>query len=473
MCVILHAKKKKHLRKDELLQAMKANSAGFFMAAIHPSDHSRTIIRTLDDKELLKFFDKVNEDDEIVCHCRIPSRGEKNLENVHGWEEDGILFSHNMTISSIDAMMTRVKWDGTDSEFFFRRIFIPYYRGLGDEAYKDGKLHEDLDNLVQFFAGTMNKFCFIMPDGNVLRYGTWVNEPDRKEGDDIAFWASNTTYKVYTPAWSSQKGGGSATVPGFRRNGYFGYDDDYDYVYDEDRHGYYPAAAAGAKGASKWTPSPQTSPEHLGKMLRNSLGDVCLLQIAMCHMAAAGYSEYRAALQREDLPADHDLEQDILEFMTCGLPRFMDDASLDVLFTSLQDVADARTKPEIDDAVGKLVENYAEAISEKFFAYGNHATVAPMWPTVIHIQEGKASFIREYGAWKASVGLTLDWDADAAEDFAVAFDHRKTRAGNWTAERIGAADLLGSPTMTDDDVLLGADRLLDRIRPALKAEDRK
>lgn len=468
MCVILHAKKKKHLKKEELLQAMKANSAGFFMAAIHPSDHTRTIIRTLDDKELIKFFDKVGEDDEVVCHCRIPSRGDKNLENVHGWEEDNILFSHNMTISSIDAMMTRAQWKGTDSEFFFRRIFIPYYRGLGDEAYKDGKFHEDLDNLIQFFVGTMNKFCFIMPDGNVLRYGNWVNEPNRKEGDDIAFWASNTSYKVYTPAWNSQKGGGTASVSGFCRSGYFGYDDDYDYAYDEDRHGYYPAAAVHTKGASKWTPSPQTSPEHLGKMLRNSLGDVCLLQIAMCHMAAAGYSDYRSALQREDLPADNDPEQDILEFMTCGLPRFMDDASLDVLFTSLQDVADARTNPEIGNAIDQLVENYAEAISEKFFAYGNHATVAPMWPTVKHIQEGKASFIREYGAWKASVGLTLDWNADAAENFAIAFDHRKSRAGNWTAERIDAVDLLGSPTMTTDDVLLGADRLLDRIRPALK-----
>ena len=467
MCVILHAKKKKHLKKEELLQAMKTNSAGFFMALIHPSDHSRTIIRTLDDKELIKFFDKAGADDEIVCHCRIPSRGDKNLENVHGWEEDNILFSHNMTITSIDAMMTRAQWKGTDSEFFFRRIFIPYYRGLGDEAYKDGKFHEDLDNLVQFFVGTMNKFCFIMPDGNVLRYGNWVNESDRKEGDDVAFWASNTTYKVYTPAWNSQKGGGTASVSGFCQYGYHGYGgyDDYDYDYEYDRR---LAKAAGAKGVSKWTPSPQTSPEHLGKMLRNSLGDVCLLQIAMCHMAAAGYSDYRAELQREDLSADNDLKQDILEFMTCGLPRFMDDASLDVLFASLQGVADARTNPEIGNAIGQLVENYAEAISEKFFAYGNHATVAPMWPTVKHIQEGKANFIREYGAWKASVGLTLDWNADAAENFAVAFDHRKSRAGNWIAERIDAVDLLGSPTMTDGDVLLGADRLLDRIRPALK-----
>lgn len=465
MCVILHAKKKKHLKKEELVQAMKANSAGFFMAALHPSDHTRTVIRTLDDKELLKFFDKTGEDDEIVCHCRIPSRGDKNLENVHGWEEDNIIFSHNMTISSIDSMMARAKWDGTDSEFFFRKIFIPYYRGLGDEAYKDGKLHEDLDNLVQFFVGTTNKFCFVMPDGNVLRYGNWVNEPTRKEGDDIAFWASNTSYKVYTPAWSSQKGGGTAPVSGFRQYGYYGYDDDYDY--DSYGSGYRPVAAKG------WTPSPQTSPEHMGKMLRDNLGDVCLLQIAMCHMAAAGYSDYRSTLQREGLPADQDLEQDIIEFMECGLPRFMDDTSLDVLFEALQAVADARTNPEIDDAVGKLVENYAEAISEKFFAYGNHATVAPMWPNVRHVQEGKAKFMREYGAWKATVGLTLDWDADAAEDFAIAFDHQKSRTGNWTAERISAVDLLGVPTMTTDDVLLAADRLLDRIRPELKAGDRK
>ena len=225
MCVICVAAKKRHIKEAEVLQAMKANPAGFFMAALHP-DGKRDVIRTLDQGEAVKFFeDKVGDDDAFVMHARIPSRGETSLANVHGWEIDGILFGHNQTISSIDDMMRRAEWKGTDSEFFFRKIFIPYYRELGEEAYKDGRLHPDLDNIVQHFCGASNKFCFVMPDNTVLRYGNWVNEPDRKEGDEIAFWASNTTYKVFEPAWPEKSG------PGFggKRDSAYAYGHGYDW----------------------------------------------------------------------------------------------------------------------------------------------------------------------------------------------------------------------------------------------------
>ena len=128
MCIIAHALKKRHMKREEVLEAMRVNPSGFFMAALR-ADGSKETIRTLEQKEAIAFFDdKVKDDDEFVMHARIPSRGAKSLDNVHGWESDGIYFMHNMTISTIDSMMTRVKWGGTDSEFFFRKIFIPYYR---------------------------------------------------------------------------------------------------------------------------------------------------------------------------------------------------------------------------------------------------------------------------------------------------------------------------------------------------------
>lgn len=228
MCVILHALKKKHMRRPEIVEAMRANSSGFAMFALRPNG-TRESIRTLDEKELLDFFDKkVKDDDEVAMHARIPSRGEKNLANVHGWEEDGVVFMHNMTITAIDDLMREDKWEGTDSEYFFRSMFMPLYRRWGSDAYKDGKLDPYLDKMVRFFVGHSNKFLFIMPDNRVLRYGNWVSEPSRKEGDQVAFFASNSTYKVYERTWSAPP----ARTAAAGRTSYLGvgYDDEADYL---------------------------------------------------------------------------------------------------------------------------------------------------------------------------------------------------------------------------------------------------
>ena len=172
MCVILHALKKKHVRKEEILQAMKANDAGFFMAALKP-DGGRETIRTLAQEDAVKFFDKeVGDDDAFVMHARIPSRGTKTLDNVHGWEQDGVYFCHNMTLSDLDDVMDEEKWKGTDSEFFFRKVFMPFYKALGKDAYKDGKFAEPLDRLVRIAVQRSNKFLFIMPDNGVRGTGT-------------------------------------------------------------------------------------------------------------------------------------------------------------------------------------------------------------------------------------------------------------------------------------------------------------
>lgn len=203
MCVILHALKKRHVTKDEILQAMKVNNAGFFGMALKP-DGSRRSIRTLSEDDFVKFFDETDSEDEFVMHARIPSRGLKTLDNVHGWEEDGVVFCHNMTLTELDEVMKDEKWDGTDSEYFFRKVFMPFYRALGDDAYKDGRLAEPLDRLVRIAIQRCNKFLFVMPDGRVLRYGSWVCEQDRKENGEIAFWASNSSYKVYKRAWGAQ-----------------------------------------------------------------------------------------------------------------------------------------------------------------------------------------------------------------------------------------------------------------------------
>ena len=206
MCIIIHALSKRHVRRSEIENSMDANPAGFFMETIRKRRGERPetkSVRTLDRDTLLRFFDAADKDDEIVFHARIPSRGETNVENVHGWTEDGITFAHNMTITSIDDMMKRANWNGTDSEFFFRKLFIPFFRGCGKSAYAGGKFCDEVHNFVQHFVGYSNKFVFIMPDGTVLRYGEWRNEPDRRTEDGkVAFYASNATYRP-EPAWNA------------------------------------------------------------------------------------------------------------------------------------------------------------------------------------------------------------------------------------------------------------------------------
>lgn len=484
MCVILHAKKKKHLTREELVQAMKNNNSGYFMAVLH-GDSTREIIRTLDDEELLKFFDKAKEDEELVCHCRIPSRGEKNLENVHGWEEDGILFSHNMTIAAIDDMMKGLGWKGTDSEFFFRRIFIPYFRGLGETAYKDGKFHPDLDAFVKHFVGYNNKFCFVMPDNTVLRYGQWINEPARKENGETAFYASNPSYVVYKPKWPETKGGQRGTVV----SGFSCHADDYDAR--SWWNGSYQTAGQGVQRRE----TEEEEAKRLGKMLRDEIGDLQLLQIALWHLAAEGYTEYRSVVTNEDGENVNSTfyETDQVDTtMRDSFPSFMTETSYDGLVDALTEAAtglsdidefvdadliDCGYEPEDiekitvkyrseleDDVITAFTVSYSESIARDFFAYGNGTKYLPTWPASHHIDNAIKDFRTDSAIWQRIHQLTLDWDADTVDQFPVAFDMCKSRQGNWSTHRVAPEDILVPETMVEDDALAALRVLFERVR---------
>ena len=191
MCIIAHTAKKQYMPRANVEQCMKSNSAGFFMAELR-QDGTRRTIRTLSQEDALKFFDECSPDNGFVLHARIPSCGETNLDNVHGWEQDGIIFMHNMTLRELDGMMKEDGWKKTDSEYFFRNIFMPLFNVFGKDAYRDGKLNPYIDKLVKFFAGSTNRFLFIMPDNVVLKYGTsgWTKD----FGGNCEF--SNQSYRI-------------------------------------------------------------------------------------------------------------------------------------------------------------------------------------------------------------------------------------------------------------------------------------
>lgn len=180
------------LKRSELLEGMKNNDAGFFMLSIRPEGRRETI-RTLSKESALGFFDSQPEWAEMVIHCRIPSRGmSKDFRGIHGWDDEGIYFAHNRTLYDLFDLMDEDHWTGSDSEFFFRRMFMPLYRKLGGTkyAYQHGKLCPELEMVVKAVCGDFNKFAFVMPDNKVLRYGWWEGDDEMRE--DIHF--SNTSY---------------------------------------------------------------------------------------------------------------------------------------------------------------------------------------------------------------------------------------------------------------------------------------
>lgn len=197
MCIIAHGLRK-DFPEDEFKECLKTNPAGFFLAAIRAHDGTRTVaeaIRTLDENEAIKKFEELQPEDEVVLHARIPSRGGKNIENVHGWKsEEGVYFCHNGTMSSIKT------WgDHTDSETFFKKFFLPCWRGEGRQ------FTENVEFLISQFIG-YSKFCFILPDGTVKLYGEYQKDHDMDY--------SNGSYKVYVPVVQTTVN----NVGGFRRD---------------------------------------------------------------------------------------------------------------------------------------------------------------------------------------------------------------------------------------------------------------
>lgn len=187
MCVIAKGARK-DFRADEFRQCMKTNGYGFFVAVLRKEPAHDTFVRTLDEEEAFKTYELAGPDDIVVLHARIPSRGgrEKNLADVHGWvSEEGIRFCHNGTIVSLDEAQ---KAEGctkmTDSEYFFRRIFLPLYRAEGS------KWTELVDRIVKVLCAE-NRFLFIFPDNTVKTVGRFV--------EDHGCIFSNCSYKVPTP----------------------------------------------------------------------------------------------------------------------------------------------------------------------------------------------------------------------------------------------------------------------------------
>ena len=159
--------------------------------------------KTMDAKKFLAHYkNKVMtlpcEDVAMILHARIKTHGSVGIKNCHCWESDGMSFAHNGVLS------IKNRGDLTDSETFFRDIFLPIYRR--------GKSWENAELAINAVIGT-SKFGFLERNGDIHHYGMFQQE------DGILF--SNTSYIPRTYTKQAFYTGGTGIYSGYQRPSYY------------------------------------------------------------------------------------------------------------------------------------------------------------------------------------------------------------------------------------------------------------
>ena len=185
MCIISIKKRGVKFQSTETIKAMCDNNPDGFSMVYQIGKCKPEIYKTLNKEKFLNQYKKITtmydaDNVSMFIHARIKTHGTKRIENCHGWKADGLIFAHN-GILPIDN-----RGDMTDSETFFRDLFIPAYEKGGWEGG---------ERAINAVIGR-SKFVFMDDKGAIRKYGNWI------EVDGIFY--SNETYKkreVYNFDW--------------------------------------------------------------------------------------------------------------------------------------------------------------------------------------------------------------------------------------------------------------------------------
>ena len=402
MCIIAHTAKKKYMPRANVEQCMKSNSAGFFMAELR-QDGTRRTIRTMSQEDALKFFDECSPDNGFVLHARIPSYGETNLDNVHGREQDGIIFMHNMTLRELDGMMKEDGWKKTDSEYFFRHIFMPLFNVFGKDAYRDGKLNPYIDKLVKFFAGSTNRFLFIMPDNVVLKYGTsgWTKD----FGGNCEF--SNQSYRIPSYTQTCQRPASWNYSSAFACD----YDDDgFPVAYDYDR-------------------------EYDGEVFLKTIGAAGIVDLALHDLVIGNVAD----LAQYSVPSD--ATKGVKDAMSLAIGEIIPTAFSDDTREAAAELIGVVGSQSPDDKDDKDVYNaivgYAAAL-ESTFAEVNHRKYG------IYPSDAKnlvSDTVDQINVAAAFLNIGFNETASDPKEYATAFSMSRTKKGGFKMERVDPIDI--------------------------------
>lgn len=197
MCIIAYGIKK-DIGNKRFQNCLTNNPDGFFLMGFKKGSKNEKpeyFVRTLLRKEVVSLWHKIPQDYCVLLHARIKTHGSISEKNVHGWNSNGWFFCHNGTLS------IQNKNDMTDSETFFRYIFLPSFK---DFEIKD--TNEPIDFMVNSIIGS-SKFVF-WKNGKMLFYGDFI-KPDKNK---FAYF-SNYTYESYS-SYSCYKYGDSLDYEG-------------------------------------------------------------------------------------------------------------------------------------------------------------------------------------------------------------------------------------------------------------------
>lgn len=186
MCIIAIKPKGIKFPKIEIVKTMFENNPDGFSIVWSENGEPPRIHRTMSADSALNMYERIAkkcdaDDTSLFIHARIATHGTINISNCHGWRDakTGMVFAHN-GILDIDA-----KEDLTDSETFFRYIFMPIYRNGGWKFANEA---------INAFIGT-SKFVFMDKRGHIYFSGKYITD------DGIMY--SNSTYidyKCYYPS---------------------------------------------------------------------------------------------------------------------------------------------------------------------------------------------------------------------------------------------------------------------------------
>lgn len=203
MCVICIKKMgKKFPSRKSIQNCVTSNPDGFSMmwnqgGKVHT-------YKTLKVDEFLKTYDEFvkshnHKDTALVIHARIKTHGSLKISNCHCWPalDDSIGFAHNGILSIAN------RGDMTDSETYFRDIFVPVF----EFSNRDWKI---AGRTVNACIGT-SKFAFLEGDGTIHHYGHYIKHDgalysNSSYEDKVYYTYSNPTKGYsYSGKWSSNR----------------------------------------------------------------------------------------------------------------------------------------------------------------------------------------------------------------------------------------------------------------------------
>lgn len=181
MCIIAYGIKK-DIGNKRFQNCLTNNPDGFFLLGFKRGNEDNKpefLVRTLLKKEVVATWEKIPNDYIVLLHARIKTHGSISEKNVHGWNGDNWYFCHNGILS------LKNKGDLTDSETFFRYLFLPAFGKTDIEETNEG-----IDDMVNSVIG-LSKFVF-WKKGKMLFYGHF----ERPDKNKFAYF-SNDTYINY------------------------------------------------------------------------------------------------------------------------------------------------------------------------------------------------------------------------------------------------------------------------------------